>query len=160
MGRIKIFCMVMSLALLGGCVQRTLNITSNPPGALVVMNDQEIGRTPITRDFVWYGTYDVQVRKEGYESLNKKTKIIAPWWQWVPIDLLAEFWPWHLKDIRHISYTLAPAATQPANPTEMFRSASIMKADLQSSQFTHTPTTGPSTKPTTRPHRKPTSAAS
>lgn len=156
MGRIKYF--FVAVALLCGCVQRTLNIDSDPPGALVVMNDQEIGRTPITRDFIWYGTYDVQVRKEGYVSLNKKTRIIAPWWQWPPIDFLAELWPFHFKDIRHISYTLQPASTQPAVPSEMFSRASELKSDLESSQFTHGPTSRSSTKPTTRPHRKPTSA--
>ena len=52
--------------LAGGCgVERTLQIESNPPGALVHLNGEEVGRTPMRKAFVWYGTYDVQLRKDG-----------------------------------------------------------------------------------------------
>jgi hypothetical protein len=152
-------CAVFIMLMVGGCVQRTMNIASDPPGAVVTMNDQEIGRTPITRDFTWYGTYDVFVRKEGYETLHKRTKVIAPWWQWVPLDFFAEFCG-HLKDVHNIFYTLTPASTQPASPAEMFSRADELKAQLESSQFTHAPTTLPTTTPSTRPttrHSRPTS---
>jgi len=49
----------------GGCVHRTLEVESNPPGALVYLNGEEVGRTPMRKEFLWYGTYDVQLRKEG-----------------------------------------------------------------------------------------------
>jgi hypothetical protein len=48
-----------------GCVQRHITITSEPEGALVYLNNNEIGRTPITTDFTYYGNFDVQLRKEG-----------------------------------------------------------------------------------------------
>src|SRR4051812_4161464 len=70
------------LCLAGGCVERELVVESAPDGALVYMNDQEVGRTPIRRDFQWYGTYDVVVRKEGYETLRAQTPVIAPPWLW------------------------------------------------------------------------------
>jgi hypothetical protein len=161
-GRKKMFAGILIVWMVGGCVQRTLDIKSDPQGAVVFMNDQEIGRTPITRDFTWYGTYDVYVRKEGYETLHKRTKVIAPWWQWVPFDLFAEFCGYQ-KDIHHLFYTLTPASTQPANPAEMFQHADELKSQLESSQYTHAPatlpTTTPSTHPTTR-RSKPTSLPS
>ena len=73
----------------------SLTVKSDPPGALVYLNGEEVGRTPMTRDFTWYGTYDVELRKEGYETLKTSGKVIAPWWQWVPIDLFAELLPLH-----------------------------------------------------------------
>ncbi len=76
-----------------GCVQRKMTIEWNPPGALVYLNDQEIGRTPITTDFIWYGNYQVEVRKDGFETLKTHQQVNAPWWQLVPIDLFAEFFP-------------------------------------------------------------------
>src|SRR5688500_18580755 len=54
----------------GGCVVREMVIDSEPRGALVYLNDQEIGRTPLTKEFTWYGTYDAVVRLEGYETLK------------------------------------------------------------------------------------------
>jgi hypothetical protein len=137
--------MLLLLPLAGGCVQRTLNITSNPPGALVYLNDQEVGRTPVSRDFTWYGTYDVQLRKEGYQTLDTKMSLVAPAWLWPPIDLLAELAPWHIKDIRNESFVMPPASTQQADPDAMVTRADEMKAKLQSSQYTRSPTTRPAT---------------
>ena len=38
----------LALAILQGCgVQRTLQIESDPPGALVYLNGDEVGRTPM-----------------------------------------------------------------------------------------------------------------
>ncbi|MFB3120043.1 MAG: PEGA domain-containing protein [Stenotrophomonas maltophilia] len=40
-------------------------ITSEPPGALVWLNDREIGRTPVDVDFEFYGRYDVRLHLPG-----------------------------------------------------------------------------------------------
>jgi hypothetical protein len=120
---------VIGLMLLSsGCVQRTLN---------------EVGRTPLTRDFTWYGTYDVQVRKEGYETLDEKTKVIAPIWQWPPFDFFVEFWPGRLKDEQKVHYTLKPASTQPVDPDLMVIRAAEMQGQLESSKYTRMPATTP-----------------
>jgi len=47
-----------------GCVERTITITSEPSGALVHLNDEEIGRTPVTVPFRFYGVYDVRLTHE------------------------------------------------------------------------------------------------
>jgi hypothetical protein len=53
-----------------GCVERELVAESEPSGALVSLNDLEVGRTPLGREFQWYGTYDATVRQDGYETLR------------------------------------------------------------------------------------------
>ena len=134
----------ISLMLLGGgvgCVERMMTIESNPSGALVHMNDLEIGRTPVTRDFTWYGNYDVTVRKEGYQTLKTETNVKAPWWQWVPFDLFAEILPIPFKDRQSIAYTLEPATTQPATQS-LIENATELRGQLESSQF-RAPTTQP-----------------
>ena len=138
---------LVTLTMVGGCVQRTLRVESDPPGALVYMNQQEIGRTPLERDFTWYGTYDVQLRSEGYEPLKARTPVIAPWWQWPPFDLFAEFIP-GLKDERTIRYTLKPASTQPVEPEEILARAEQLRGKLQSS--TYHQSKAPTTAPTSR----------
>jgi hypothetical protein len=76
-----------------GCVQRTIHITSNPPGALVHLNDEEVGRTPVTVPFTFYGTYDVRMRADGYRPLWTKHKTDMPWWELPGPDLVAEVIP-------------------------------------------------------------------
>src|SRR5689334_16322679 len=140
------------LALLDlGCVERKLTVNSEPDGALVFLNNQELGRTPLTHDFTWYGNYDVQLRKEGYETLKVDHSIIAPWWQWVPFDLLADLTPFWWTDQRAISFKMQPASTQAADPQTMLARAAEMQTQLMSSEYTRAPTTQSSTVPATAP---------
>ncbi len=73
-----------------GCVQRTVTVTSEPAGALVWLNDREVGRTPVTVPFTFYGMYDVRLERDGYEPLWTSQKAEAPWWETPPVDLFAE----------------------------------------------------------------------
>ncbi|HEY0008015.1 MAG TPA: PEGA domain-containing protein, partial [Tepidisphaeraceae bacterium] len=92
--------------LLSGCVERQMTITSDPPNALVYLNGQEAGRTPIQRDYTWYGNYDVQVRADGHQTLKTEKQLTAPWWQWPPFDFFAELMPWHPTDRQAMHFTL------------------------------------------------------
>jgi hypothetical protein len=100
--------LILGLAMLtlavGGCVQRTIHITSEPAGALVHLNDQEVGRTPLRVPYLFYGTYDVRLRKEGFAPLWVKQKTKTPWWEAPGPDLVAELIPnnkveqnWHYR---------------------------------------------------------------
>jgi hypothetical protein len=119
----------------GGCVERTLDVRSDPPGALVYLNDQEIGRTPLAKHFLWYGTYDVQVRKDGYETLKTKSPVIAPWWQWIPFDFVAELVPVKFHDSHTVSYTLRPLAKAQIDPQTIVERAEDLGEDLESSRI-------------------------
>lgn len=50
---------------LTGCIERLITVTSQPAGALVYLNDEEVGRTPVTVPFRFYGVYDVRLEHEG-----------------------------------------------------------------------------------------------
>lgn len=97
--------MALSLTLVcTGCVERYISITSQPSGALVYLNDDEVGRTPLTVPFTFYGTYDVRLEADGYKPLWTKQPAQAPWWDTVGIDLFAEVVPnakshvkWHFE---------------------------------------------------------------
>jgi hypothetical protein len=146
------FCVAL-LVLTSGCVQRRLTVKSDPPGALVSLNGDEIGRTPVTRDFTWYGTYDVELRHDGYETLKKKGRVIAPIWQWVPFDLLAELLP--LTDRHTLSYRMHPIDESRDNPEQMLDRAQHLQGMLESSGYTtvHPSTSRPATRPATRATR-------
>ena len=120
---------LLCLALCSGCVRRTMTVTSEPPGALVYMNNQEVGRTPFIREFTWYGTYDVQVRAEGFETLKTETPVIAPLWQWPPFDLFAELLP--LRDRRRIHYRLEPVSDEPIDAQVLLDRADEMRGELR-----------------------------
>ncbi len=95
--------------LLGGCVERRMVLQSNPPGALVYLNGDEVARTPATIPLEWYGRYDVVVRKDGFETLDTSHWVVAPWWQWVPLDLVTELLPIRLTHSPKLTFDLTPA---------------------------------------------------
>ena len=135
-----------------GCgVERTLTVRSEPPGALVYLNGEEAGRTPMRKEFLWYGTYDVQLRKEGYVTRSEETKVWAPWWQIPPIDLVAELVPLPLQDNQTVTYRLRPTPPQQTDPQLVIDRAREMREKLQSSRHTRAPraATQPATGPAT-----------
>jgi hypothetical protein len=121
------------LLLLGGCVQRIVTVKSDPPGALVYMNGQEVGRTPVSQEFLWYGSYDMVLRLDGYETLKTDAAVPAPPWQYIPIDLLTDMLP--LTDEHELNYTLTPAP--PTDPADLLSNAQQTRGMLESSALPH-----------------------
>jgi hypothetical protein len=138
----------------GGCVEQIMTVKTDPPGALVYLNDQEIGRTPLTTDFVWYGNYQVEVRKDGYQTLETHKWVKAPWWNWVPFDFFADISPATYRDHQKLFFALKPAAGATTQPEDLIARGEKLKADLQSSEHTRPASTQPASRPTTRPSHK------
>ena len=86
--------LIAAIILLGllaaGCVERKLTIITRPEGALVVLNDEEIGESPVTVPFQWYGDYRVRVSKDGYQTLVTNQKLKGPWYDYFPFDFFAQ----------------------------------------------------------------------
>jgi len=91
---------------LGGCVERQIKITTEPAGALVKLSDREVGRTPVTVPFTWYGDYDVQISLDGYQSVRTHAEISPPWYEVPPLDLFSHMAPWTYHDNRFLHYEL------------------------------------------------------
>jgi hypothetical protein len=123
------------VALCAGCVDRTIMVESDPPGALVSLNGQEVGRTPMATDFTFYGNYDVVLRKEGYETLKTTGKVNPPVYQIPPIDLFAELLPLRFNDRHQLTYTLTPAPEGAVDSHELIERAETMQGMLGSSKF-------------------------
>jgi hypothetical protein len=100
-----LFCVLLTG--LAGCVERQLTITTNPAGAQVFLNDEEIGASPVTTSFNWYGDYNVTVRKEGFQTLNTHRKLLAPWYDYFPFDFFAQvLYPGRIVDSYQWSFDL------------------------------------------------------
>lgn len=105
-GRVVVALLMVVCA---GCVRRTMTFRTIPEGATVRLNDQDIGQTPVTVDFTWYGDYDLAFEKEGYETVRTHRRIQAPWYQIPPFDFIAEtLLPVTLHDHRELVEELQP----------------------------------------------------
>jgi hypothetical protein len=112
------------IPLLAGCVTRTVTITSEPAGAKVYLNEREVGVTPLTCGFLFYGVYDVRLEKDGCKALWTTAKAKQPWWEYPGVDLLAQATgpkkvnlAWHFK----LDPQLPAARRDPAEVTARAR---------------------------------------
>ena len=116
--------------ILGGCVERKLTINTEPQGALVVLNDEEIGESPVTVSFEWYGDYNVRISKEGFGTLKTHRKLKRPWYDKFPFDFFAQLIiPKRIVDSYEWTFTLAPQEF----PTreELIQNAEELKKQLR-----------------------------
>ena len=91
--QMRYLLLLLMIPALAGCVRRTLQITSEPPGALVWVNHREVGRTPLEIDFTYYGTYDVQLAMEGHEPILTSADATPPVWDVIGLDFIFDVAP-------------------------------------------------------------------
>jgi hypothetical protein len=110
----SIVLIAATLASLMGCVRRRMTIRSNPPGAQVYVDNYEIGTTPCSTDFVYYGTRDIRIVKDGFETLQTKHAFHRPWYQYPGVEFVAEnFVPGEIRDEHALNFTLEPQLIVP-----------------------------------------------
>ena len=132
MGKCDLFALsvvgLIATMILGGCVERQLTINTEPKGALVVLNDEEIGISPVTVSFEWYGDYNVRISKEGYETLKTHRELKGPWYDHFPFDFFAMLNPKRTVDSYEWTFELAPQK-EPARE-ELIEKAKELKGQL------------------------------
>lgn len=139
--RFVALCLFASLPLLTGCVERRISITSEPAGALVWVNDVEVGRTPTELNFKHYGQYDVRLELEGHDTLQTVDDAKTPWWDFPGPDLFAEAVP-NAKNTIRWHYTLTPTLAT-TMPRDQFESSLIDRAHAMRDQLGPAPTPAP-----------------
>jgi hypothetical protein len=139
-------------ALQVGCVQRRLTIKTNPPGAMVYVDDYPIGTTPCSTDFIYYGTRKVRIVKSGFETLTVMQPIPAPWYQYPVLDFVTEnLVPGEIRDERTVEYQLQPQTIIPEQ--QLLERAENLRHASSGPQGPAAPPAGPvySGPPTARP---------
>ncbi len=121
-------CLIVTL-FLGGCVERKLTINTEPQGAIVVLNDEEIGTSPVTVSFNWYGDYNVRISKEGFETLKTHRKLKGPWYDYFPFDFFAQLII-PKRIVNSYEWTFALAPQQEISREELIRNALELKKQL------------------------------
>jgi hypothetical protein len=97
------------VGLLAGCVERRLLIKTDPPGAMVYVNDKRIGPSPATVPFIYYGTYRIKLEADGYQTQVINEKVSAPVYEYPPLDFVVEnLNPFKISDNQEFLYRLVP----------------------------------------------------
>lgn len=125
------FCFLISLLGSSGCIRKRMTIRTNPPGAMVYVDKQPIGLTPVSTSFTYYGTRSYEIVRDGYRTEKFLRKISPPWYAIPPLDFVSEtLWPFEQRDERIIDVQLS---AEPIVPKEALV-ASAEQLRLQASQ--------------------------
>ncbi len=102
-----------------GCMHRRLTIRSDPPGAAVFVDGEEIGFTPTSIDYTYYSTREITLQKAGYKTLTTPVKLSTPWYQVFPLEFVTDNFAFtKINDRREVSYALAPEQLEPRQDLE------------------------------------------
>ncbi len=109
----QLLILVAIIFAFSGCVTRSITVETNPSNALVYLDNELIGESPVTVPFTYYGTRKIMIEKKDEDGLLTHEraiafeKIKAPTYEVFPLDLFSELlWPFKLKDDHVLSYNL------------------------------------------------------
>jgi hypothetical protein len=101
---------------MAGCVRRRMTVRTNPPGAQLYVDNYPIGKTPVSFPFTYYGTREVRLVRDGYETQAVKQRFLPPWYQWPVLDFVTEnLWPGEIRDERVLDFQLEPQKIVPTD---------------------------------------------
>jgi hypothetical protein len=125
-----VILLLASIAVLSGCVERRYTIRTEPPGATVIVNGEEIGPSPASKSFVYYGDRKITLIHDGYATKTVIQPINAPWWD----NYLTEFFtenviPISMRDEREYKYQLELAQSPPQG--ELRDRAEVLRSDAR-----------------------------
>lgn len=109
--------LVATVFAFSGCVTRSITVKTNPSNALVYIDNELIGESPVTTPFTFYGTRKIMIEKKDEDGVltHERTivfeKIKAPVYEIFPLDFFSELiWPFTIKDDQVLSYNLVELA--------------------------------------------------
>ncbi|MEM1061275.1 MAG: PEGA domain-containing protein [Planctomycetota bacterium] len=113
-----------------GCqsMRRRITVRTDPPGALVLVDGEEIGYAPASIDFTHYATREISVVKSGYETDTRLHDFDAPLHQQPGPDFFVDnFSPVPLTDRRDVTIKLRPQGT--VDTDDLLRRAGAMRGE-------------------------------
>lgn len=79
----------------------------------------EVGYTPASIDYTYYGTREITLTKEGYQTLTTPLKLSTPWYELFPLEFITEnFALTKINDRRDITYALMRENLEPTRNVE------------------------------------------
>ena len=92
-----------------GCVSRRALIRTDPEGAAVSMDGIPQGYSPVAVHYVYGGGRDVQIEKDGYETVKELVNLDDPWYLRPPVSFFTEnFSPVEIRHQPVLDFQLQP----------------------------------------------------
>jgi hypothetical protein len=90
-----------------GCVERRLQVRTEPPGAKVTVNGQVLGLSPVVWTFEHYGVAVVEAELAGRERVRHGFRLKKPWYQLPILDFVTDVvLPFRIVDRHRVTIEL------------------------------------------------------
>lgn len=110
-----------------GCVERRFTIRTDPPGALVFVNGEELGPSPVSQSYTYYKPREILLVADGYETQRIVQDFPAPLYDNALTDFFTEnLLPFTIRDEREFFYRMPPA-TNP-DPNELLNRGESLRS--------------------------------
>jgi len=101
------------LCMTAGCIERTMSIKTDPPGAAVFVDGDARGQTPVEVPFQAYGTREIFLQMTDRATRRELVTLRAPWYGWFPVDFVTDvLWPFTIRDTKTFTFAMEPLAQQ------------------------------------------------
>lgn len=105
---------------------------------MIAVDQRELGTTPLSVPFTYYGTRNFVVSKDDHETVMASRTFQPPWYEYPPLDFIAEnLWPFEVRDERLIEFQLVPKANVP--PEKLIGRAQDLRSSSQGGTVTPLP---------------------
>ena len=84
------FLVASTLALSGCRTRRVMEVTSDPAGAVVRLDEEIVGETPLEIQFTHYGRRRLTLYLPGYRTWTRRVEPKRPWYSVFPLDFVTE----------------------------------------------------------------------
>lgn len=80
---------------------------------MVLVDGREIGYSPASVDFTYYGTREITLIKDGYETLTTLQSYEKPWYQYPGVEFFSDnFLPATVTNRHDLTYNMRPTTVQ------------------------------------------------
>lgn len=99
----------------------------------MLVEGEEVGYTPVSLDFTYYGTREFTLVKDGYETLTVLQKVKTPWYELFPLEFVTDNFSLMKINNRHdFTYRMRPQVIVPTQ--ELLDRAQGLRTEAQISQ--------------------------
>lgn len=120
--------LVAACALSAGCVISKVSVRSDPGGAVVYLDGEKKGITPCTFKFDFYGTRELKLERDGYQTRRELVKLKPPLYARFPLDIIFDLLlPLKITDKHNFTYTLSPI--EPTDTDALLRRAEELRQE-------------------------------
>lgn len=94
---------------LSGCASRRVVVRTEPEGAAVAIDGIPQGYSPVAVSYVYGGSRDIQIEKDGFETIKQRVDLSDPWYLRPPVSFLTEnFSPVEIRHQPVLDFQMAP----------------------------------------------------